>query len=209
MAKQVEYTGAPIDPGALADDPLIQVRRWYDDAVAAALPMPDAMTLATVGPDGRPSARMVLLKGIDDGFVFFTNYDSRKARDLAANPVAALVLFWQPLHRSVRVEGRVERVSAEESDAYFASRPRGSQIGAVASPQSQVIPDRAVLDRRVAELEAELAGAAVPRPAGWGGFRVVPDQIELWQGQANRLHDRVRYRRQGPGSGWVKDRLAP
>ena len=123
----MEYTGTPLDPSSIADDPLIQVRRWYDDAVAAALPMPDTMTLATVGADGRPSARMVLLKGIDSGFVFFTNYDSRKGHELAANPVAALVLFWQPLHRQVRVEGTVERVTDAEADDYFRSRPRGSR----------------------------------------------------------------------------------
>ena len=208
MAKDLQYAGAPLDPATVADEPLVQVRRWFAEAEAATLPQPNAMMLATVGPDGQPSARMVLLKEIDDrGFVFFGNYESRKGKELAAQPVAALVLYWQPLHRQVRVEGRVERLTAEDSDAYFATRPRGSQLGAIASPQSQVIADRAVLDRRVAELDAELAGAPPPRPANWGGYRVIPDAIELWQGQTNRLHDRVRYRR--AAAGWVKERLAP
>jgi pyridoxamine 5'-phosphate oxidase len=203
-----QYAGTSLDPASVADDPLVQFRRWFADATAAGLEQPNTMCLATVGADGRPSARMVLLKEVDDaGFVFYSNYGSRKGTELAAQPVAALVFYWQELHRQVRIEGRVERVAAAESDAYFASRPRGSQLGAVASPQSQVIADRAVLDRRVAELEAELGGAAPARPEHWGGYRLIPDVVELWQGQDNRLHDRVRYRREL--ATWIKERLAP
>ena len=167
------------------------------------------MTLATATPDGRPSARMVLLKGVDArGFAFFTNYESRKGAELAANPRAALVFFWVQLERQVRVEGRVERLSAEESDAYFASRPEGSQLGAWASQQSAVLPDRGPLEARYEELRAQYEGQEVPRPTFWGGFRVVPETVEFWQGRVNRLHDRLRYRRQDDGS-WVIERLSP
>jgi len=172
------------------------------------LPTANAMTLATVDERGRPAARLVLLKEIDErGFVFYTSYDSRKARDLAAHPYAALVIYWEPLHRQIRIEGSIETISTGESDAYFATRPRGSQLGAVASPQSEVLPNRETLERKVAALSAKYGEGPIPRPTSWGGYRVVPDMIELWQGQPSRLHDRVRYRLLD--GAWVKDRLAP
>ena len=190
-------------------DPIRQFAVWLDAAIAADHPEPTAMTVATATPDGAPSARMTLLKGLDArGFVFYTNYESRKGQELAANPRAALIFFWVLLERQVRIEGRVERTAPEESDAYFHSRPLGSQIGAAASPQSQPVPDRATLERRFAALEAEYAGGEVPRPAHWGGYRVIPETIEFWQGRPSRLHDRLRYTRQ-PGSAWRMERLAP
>ena len=167
------------------------------------------MTLATATPDGQPSARMVLLRGFDArGFVFHTNYESRKAGELTRNPRAALVFYWAGLERQVRVEGRIERVSAEESDAYFAGRPRGSQLSACASPQSQLVDSREVLEQRAQELAVEYEGRPVPRPAIWGGYRVVPAAIEFWQGRANRLHDRLQYVPR-EGGGWRVERLAP
>ena len=203
-----QYAGAPLDPADCDPDPIVEFRRWMQVAVATQLPQVNAVTLATVDERGRPAARVVLLKDVDDrGFVFFTNYDSRKGHDLAAHPFAALVAFREPLHRQVRIEGMVERVGDAESDAYFASRPRGSQVGAIASPQSQPIPSRELLAQRVAEVERELGGAAPARPPHWGGYRLVPDMVELWQGQVSRLHDRVRYRRERDH--WVRDRLAP
>jgi pyridoxamine 5'-phosphate oxidase len=199
-----DYAGSPLDPADVGDDPIVEVRTWLQHAVAQGLSTPNAMTLATVDERGRPAARIVLLKEIDDrGFVFFTNYDSRKGKDLAAHPFAALVVYWEPLHRQVRIEGAIEKLAPAESDAYFASRPRGSQVGAIASPQSQVIGSRAELERLV----ANVGDGTLARPANWGGYRVVPDAIELWQGQPSRLHDRVKYTKDSQG--WTKARLAP
>lgn len=203
-----QYNGVPLDPADCDPDPIVMVDRWMQQAVASAIGTPNAMTLATVDDRGRPAARIVLLKEIDDrGFTFYTSYDSRKGAELAAHPHAALVLFWEPLHRQIRIEGTVEKVPAAESDAYFSSRPRGSQLGAIASPQSRPIATRALLEEAVADVSTALGDAPATRPAHWGGYRVVPDMIELWQGQPSRLHDRVRYRR--AESGWVRDRLAP
>ncbi|HEX3757609.1 MAG TPA: pyridoxamine 5'-phosphate oxidase [Kofleriaceae bacterium] len=203
-----QYEGTPLDPATCDPDPLVEFRRWFQAAVDAQIPSVNAMALATVDERGRPAARIVLLKEVDDrGFVFFTNYDSRKGKDLAAHPFAALVLHWEPLHRQVRIEGAVEKVAPADSDAYFASRPRGSQIGAIASPQSQPIASRADLEALVAETERAASGGAPVRPPHWGGYRVLPDLIELWQGQPSRLHDRVRYLRHG--AAWQRDRLAP
>jgi pyridoxamine 5'-phosphate oxidase len=193
-----------VDPNAIR-----QFERWFDEAMKAGVAEPDAMTLATATPDGRPSARVVLLRGVDDrGFVFFTNYDSRKGRELAANPWAALVLFWHELERQVRVEGQVRRVSVQESDHYFQSRPAGSRIGAWASPQSEVIKSRESLEIRCQELEKSFEDGTIPRPPNWGGFRLVPETIEFWQGRPSRLHDRLRYTRREQ-SKWLVERLAP
>lgn len=203
-----QYSGPRIDPASAAADPFVQFRAWMDAALAANLPAANAMTLATIDERGRPAARVVLLKELDErGFTFYTNYQSRKGLELERHPLAALVFFWEPQHRQVRVEGTVEQVSAAESDAYFAVRPRGSQISASVSPQSQVVAHREQLERAVAKLDAELAGAAPPRPAHWGGYRVIPELFEFWQGQESRLHDRVQYRRDGDL--WVRERLAP
>ncbi len=204
-----EYMFRGLDEADVDPDPFVQFRIWFDQAVAAQVPEPNAMTLATAGADCRPSARLVLLKGFDaSGFVFYTNYESRKARELAANPWAALVFFWPQLARQVRIEGRVEPVAPHESDAYFQSRPRGSQLGAWASHQSQVISSRAVLDQRMQELTAAYQAHPVPRPPYWGGYRLAPTLVEFWQGRPNRLHDRLRYRRLEDG-GWLIERLAP
>ena len=194
--------------GDLADDPIEQVRLWFDDARAFGLPMPEAMTLATSNADGRPSARIVLLHGIEEsGFVFHTNYESRKGRELEANPRAALVLYWQPLGRQVRVEGSIERVSEAESTEYFQTRPRGGQLGAWASRQSEQIESRDILEERVRGLEQEYEGREVPLPSFWGGYRLRPDRVELWQHGEDRLHDRFAYQRSGEG--WTRSRLSP
>ncbi|HZC99273.1 MAG TPA: pyridoxamine 5'-phosphate oxidase [Actinomycetes bacterium] len=201
-----------LDEAGVDPDPIVQFGRWYDDARAAGLVEPDAMTLATTAPDDRPSARMVLLKGFDHrGFVFYTNYSSRKGRELAANPAAALVFWWPPpVHRQVRVEGLVERVSQQESEAYFRTRPLGSRLGAWASNQSEVIGGRDILEKRLEQLAATYADGEVPLPPFWGGYRLAPDVIEFWQGRPNRLHDRLRYSRDGGGAaGWVLERLSP
>jgi pyridoxamine 5'-phosphate oxidase len=198
---------APLQDGAVDPDPLVQFGRWFDEA-ASVLASPEAMAVATAGPDGRPSVRMVLLKSwAEDGFVFHTNYASRKGGELAVNPVAALLFHWEPLGRQVRIEGTAQRSGDEESDAYFATRPLGGQIGAWASRQSAVIDGRRRLDDRVAELTAEYAGRAVPRPPWWGGIRVRPESYEFWQHRDDRLHDRLRYTPRS--GGWVVDRLQP
>ena len=190
-------------------DPIRQVQKWLDLARAAGIKEPTAMTLATTTADGKPSARVVLLKGIDHrGFVFYTNYLSRKGRELAKNPRAALVLYWPALDRQIRVTGRVSKLSATESDEYFNSRPAGSRFSAAVSPQSSVIESRAVLERKLAKLKAEYPDAAPPRPKHWGGYVVCPTEIEFWQQGENRLHDRLRYRRRRNGS-WNVDQLAP
>ena len=192
----------------LAADPLEQFRRWYAEAEAAGIRAPQAMALATAGVDGAPSVRMVLLKNADEaGFVFFTGYGSRKGGELDANPRAALLFHWDPLGRQVRVEGAVERVGADESDAYFATRPRGAQIAAIASRQGRALASRAQLDEAVVELERQLEGEEVRRPEHWGGYRVRPETYEFWQHRDNRLHDRLRYRRDGDA--WRLQRLAP
>jgi pyridoxamine 5'-phosphate oxidase len=196
----------PLDETEVDPDPLRQFARWFEDAGEAGIRAPEAMAAATASADGRPSVRMVLLKGFDErGFVFFTGYESRKGRELAENPHAALLFYWDPLGRQVRVEGPVERVDEAESDAYFSSRPRGAQISASVSPQSRVVDSRAVLEERAAAVEAR--GGEIARPPTWGGLRVVPETYEFWQHRANRLHDRLRYRRDADT--WVIERLAP
>jgi pyridoxamine 5'-phosphate oxidase len=198
-----------LDERDVAPNPIAQFQYWYQDALAAQAAAPDAVTVATATKDGVPSARMVLYKGSDErGFVFFSNYESQKARELAENPRAALVFYWPELHRQVRVTGTVTRVGAAESEAYFRTRARGSQIGAWSSPQSQVIPTREALESLVAGAEARFAGREPPLPPNWGGYRVAPESIEFWQGRPNRLHDRLRYTRELDGS-WRIERLAP
>lgn len=201
------YERAELDEEASRPDPLEQFGLWFQQALDAQVPEPNAMTLATLGDGGRPSTRIVLVKGFDArGLVWYTNYESRKGRELAAHPQAALQFHWVELERVVRVEGRVEKTSAEESDAYFHSRPLDSRLGAWASPQSQVIASRAVLLANAAKAAARHA-LSPPRPPHWGGYRLVPDTWEFWQGRKSRLHDRLRYRLEG-GS-WLRERLAP
>jgi pyridoxamine 5'-phosphate oxidase len=199
-----------VDPADLDPDPIAQFRAWRADARSAGIVEPGAMTLATTGADGRPSARMVLLRALDDrGFGFFTNLESRKGRELAANPAAALVFHWPELGRQVRVEGVTERIADEEARAYFASRPPGSRIGAWASPQSRPVGDRAELDALVRAVQERFGSAdEIPLPPFWGGFRLVPDRIEFWLHGDDRLHDRAEYRRDGDGR-WTRRRLAP
>ena len=203
-----EYTRSGLKESDVASDPIEQFRSWFDEVLAADLHEPNAMTLATATPEGRPSARVVLLKGFDErGFVFYTSYVGRKSEELETNPNCALVFYWGELERQVRVEGRASRVSEEESDEYFGSRPRGSRLGAWASEQSRPVEGRGALEERLRGLEAEYEGREVPRPPFWGGYQVEPEVIEFWQGRENRLHDRLVYRRSG-GS-WRRERLQP
>jgi pyridoxamine 5'-phosphate oxidase len=198
----------PLDQSDLDPDPLVQFERWYSDAVVAGAVRPDAMALATVAADGAPSVRMVLFKGAGpDGFLFYTNYGSRKARDLQADPRAALVFHWPEMHRQIRVEGTTARVGETESATYFASRPRDAQVAAWASRQSEPLPDRETLERRFAELNEEFEGKDVPPPSFWGGFRLLPAAFEFWQGRQHRLHDRFRYGRRA--GRWSIERLWP
>lgn len=203
-----EYMKAALSERDVPADPFVFFDQWFTDAVRAEVRDANAMTLASAPPDGAPSARIVLLKGVDArGFVFYTDYRSRKAEELDANPHAALLFYWPELERQVRVTGRVTRVARAETEAYFATRPRGSRIGAWASEQSRVIPGRSTLDAAVAEAEQRFANADVPAPPHWGGYRVAPEAVEFWQGRSNRLHDRVRYVQHGHG--WRVERLAP
>ncbi|HTJ25736.1 MAG TPA: pyridoxamine 5'-phosphate oxidase [Candidatus Limnocylindria bacterium] len=208
LNRRISYERGTLDAESVANDPFAQFGAWFGEALRSQeIAEPHAMTVATVGADGRPSARVVLLRGWDRrGFVFYTNYESRKAAELTAHPFAALVFWWGPLQRQIRIEGAVERAAEGESDAYFATRPRGHRIAAWASRQSEIVSDRAALERAVGEIEARFPGD-VPRPPFWGGFRIVPDRFEFWQGRANRVHDRIAYARDGEE--WVIARLSP
>ncbi|GAB3642511.1 pyridoxamine 5'-phosphate oxidase [Spirosoma arcticum] len=203
-----EYALNGLDKADVLSDPIAQFQVWFEAALGAGVPEPNAMHVSTITADNRPDGRIVLLKDVSDaGFVFYTNYESRKGRQLTERPFAALTFFYPELERQIRIEGRVEKVSTDESDAYFNSRPRGSQIGAWVSQQSSLVESREVLENRQRELESQFEGQPVPRPPHWGGFRVVPDMLEFWQGRPSRLHDRIRYRKEGQN--WVVERLSP
>jgi pyridoxamine 5'-phosphate oxidase len=203
-----DYQLQSLDFADVAETPLLQFEKWWNEAVSSSIDEVNAMTLATVNADGKPSARIVLLKGFDEnGFVFFTNYLSEKGQSIRANPHVSLVFFWKELERQVRVEGRCIPISESESDEYFESRPIGSRLGAWASPQSQVISSRFVLDEHLDAVTTKYANGDVPRPTHWGGYRVVPEMVEFWQGRPSRLHDRIRYRKDK--ARWLTERLAP
>jgi len=205
----VRHMNEELDERGVDRNPIAQFQTWFDDARSAKIMLPEAMTLATVTSSGKPAARMVLLKGVDDrGFVFYTNYHSAKSHELAAHPYAALVFHWESLQRQVRISGRVSRISSDESDAYFRTRARESQLGAHASPQSDVVADRTALDALYHRFEKSFEGKPVTRPEHWGGYRLAPDSIEFWKGRVGRLHDRILYESDGKG-GWTIKRLAP
>jgi len=207
MIGRPEHSGVTLDPSSMDDDPMVEFAAWFLAAQNAEVPQPNAMVLAT-SHDDRPSARTVLLKEFDQqGFVFFTNYESRKGRELEHDAAAALNFAWLTLHRQIRIEGRVTRVTDEESDAYYATRPRGAQLAAGISRQSEVIADRGQLEAAFTAAEEKFAGMEIPRPAHWGGYRLRPEVVEFWQGQPDRMHDRVRYRRDDLE--WIKERLSP
>ncbi|MBD2577148.1 pyridoxamine 5'-phosphate oxidase [Oscillatoria sp. FACHB-1406] len=204
-----DYSKAGLSEADSAENPIEQFKIWFEQAMSAQLTEPNAMVLATATANGMPSARMVLLKAFDErGFTFFTNYESDKGKQLAANPQAALTFWWAELERSVRIEGRIEKISETESDEYFQNRPRASQLGAWTSEQSEVIPDRELLEERLEHFREQYGEGKIPRPPHWGGYRVIPSAIEFWQGRPNRLHDRLRYRCQEDGS-WLRERLSP
>lgn len=210
-APRSEYARAHFLESEASPDPYLQFARWFEDAINTGTPAPNAMTVATAGADGAPDARVVLLKGFNAdpaqaGFMFYTNYDSRKGKEIAANPRVTLLFFWPEMERQIRIEGAIGKVSAAQSDDYFNSRPLGSRLSAIASPQSQVVPDRAALESMLAQITAQ-HGNTAPRPAHWGGYRVTPHALEFWQGRPDRLHDRLRYRKDGES--WVIERLAP
>ena len=205
-----DYRQKTLNVADVSNDPIKQFEVWLEEAIQADMLEPNAMTLATANKVGRPSARIVLLKGLSsEGFVFYTNYDSHKGQELAENPFASLVFVWLPLQRQVRITGKVEKITPEQSTKYFHSRPKGSQIGAIASPQSQIITDRSILENNVVQLKKQYEAAEnIPRPESWGGYRVIPDSIEFWQGRSSRLHDRLHYKLQDSGE-WIIERLAP
>ncbi|HRO43199.1 MAG TPA: pyridoxamine 5'-phosphate oxidase [Flavipsychrobacter sp.] len=207
-AIRTDYQLAALNETTVGNDPFAFFGKWFLEAQAAEVIEVNAMTLATVDAQNKPHARIVLLKGLDEkGFVFFTNYDSAKGKEIDANPYAALVFFWQELERQVRIEGSVVRISEEESDSYFASRPEGSKIGAWSSPQSQIIEDRSILEKNYSAFEQKFSGNSIPRPEYWGGYRVIPNKVEFWQGRSNRMHDRVVFLRRV--NEWSNVRLAP
>ncbi len=205
---RIEYADAPFDRSDLGDDPFAQLGKWIDDAAAAGVIEPNAFVLATTGPEGRPAARAVLLKGLDaGGLTFFTNYHSRKGQELARNPLASATFVWTPIRRQVRVEGRAEMVAPEVADAYFASRPPEARLASAASPQSEVVESRQVLEARLAQVRSQFPDGNVPRPSHWGGYQLIPDCFEFWQGREARFHDRFRYTI--VAGGWQIERLAP